>query len=44
MRMGNVTQSLIAFSGLLVKAASYHFNVCPLTLRDQNCLVDVSLA
>jgi hypothetical protein len=43
-RMDNVIPSPIVFSDLLAKATSYHFNVRPITLRDQRCLVDASLA
>ncbi len=42
--MDSVIPSSIVFSDLLVKATSYHFNVRPITLRDQKCLVDASLA
>ena len=43
-RIDNVILSLVAFSDLLAKATSYHSNVRPITLRDQKCLVDASLA
>jgi len=43
-RMDNVILSPIVFSDLLAKATSYHFNVRPITLRDQRCLVDASLS
>jgi FkbM family methyltransferase len=42
--MDNVILSPIVFSDLLAKATSYHFNVRPITLRDQKCLVDASLS
>ena len=43
-RMDIVILSPIVFSDLLVKATSYHFNVRPITLRVQKCLVDASLS